>query len=114
MTKLNRRYDSMGVMSWLMGMGCEELSPQEIKAMKQSGEKFVLVDVRTPEEHSRRKIEGSRLIPLQEMERRAGEIPKDKEVVLYCANGFRSLVACRYLKKLGYKVKNMTGGINRW
>ena len=71
----------MGVMSWLMGMGCEELSAQEIKAMKQSGEKFVLVDVRTPEEHSRRKIEGSRLIPLQEMERRAGEIPKDKEVV---------------------------------
>jgi rhodanese-related sulfurtransferase len=109
-----RRYYSMGVMSWLMGIGCEELSPEEIKAMKQSGGKFVMIDVRTSEEHSRRKIEGSKLIPLQDIERRVNEIPKDKDIVLYCATGFRSLVACRYLKKLGYKVKNMTGGISRW
>lgn len=104
----------MGVMNWLMGMGCEHVSPEEVKAMKNARRDFVLVDVRTQEERSRKKIEGSRSIPLNEIGRRAGDIPRDKDIVLYCATGFRSLVACRHLKKLGYKVKNMTGGINRW
>jgi rhodanese-related sulfurtransferase len=105
----------MGIMGWLLGASCESLSADVVKSMKKKGESFVLVDVRTHEEHSRRKIDGAKLIPLQEFERRAGEIPQDKDVVLYCQNGIRSLMACRYLKKLGYsRVKNLDGGISRW
>ena len=104
----------MGVMSWLLGGGCEELSPSEVKAMKDRGDRFLLLDVRTPAEYASRSIKGAKLIPLAELSHRTGEIPVDKEVVVYCANGFRSLVACRMLKKLGLKVKNMAGGISRW
>ena len=105
----------MGIMSWLLGAGCDDLSPEQVKQMKQSAEKFMLVDVRTPHEHASRKIDGAKLIPLQELENRVGEIPKDKDVVLYCQNGIRSIIACRMLKKHGYtRVKNMSGGISRW
>jgi rhodanese-related sulfurtransferase len=105
----------MGVMSWLLGAGCEDLTAEQVKQMKQNKEKFVLVDVRTPQEHASRKIDGSKLIPLQELGNRFNEIPKDADVVLFCQNGIRSIMACRMLKKLGYsKVRNMSGGISRW
>ena len=103
----------MGMMSWLIGMGCEDMTPDEVRKVKGSG-KVVLVDVRTPQEYASKKIDGAKLVPLQELESRVSEIPKDKEVILYCQNGIRSLIACRYLKKLGYSVKNMAGGISRW
>ncbi len=105
----------MGIMSWILGASCENLSTDDVKTMKKKGENFVLVDVRTPGEYATRRIDGAKHIPLQEFERRAGEIPRDKDVVLYCQNGIRSIMACRYLKKLGFsRVKNMEGGISRW
>jgi len=105
----------MGIMSWLLGASCDNLTADEVKSMKKNGEKFVLIDVRMPHETASRSIEGAKLIPLQEFDRRHSEIPQDKDVVLYCQNGIRSIMACRYLKKLGYsRVKNLEGGISRW
>ena len=104
----------MGLLSFFLGGGCESLSPQEVKEMKSRSENFVLLDVRTPQETAGRKIQGAKLIPLQELNARATEIPKEKDVVVYCQNGVRSIFACKMLKQLGYRVKNMTGGISRW
>ncbi len=105
----------MGIMSWLLGAGCDDLTPEQVKQMKQNAEKFVLVDVRTPQEQASRKIDGAKLRPLQELGKRVNGLPKDKDVVLYCQNGIRSIIACRMLKKLGYtRVRNMSGGISRW
>jgi len=106
---------SMGIMNWILGRGCENVSPEEVRLRTTNGEKLVLLDVRTPQEHAHKKIKGSRLVPLQELGSRYAEIPKDREVVVFCQNGIRSIMACRMLKKLGYeRVKNMTGGISRW
>ena len=104
----------MGLLSFFLGGGCEDLSAQEVKEMKSRSENFVLLDVRTPQETAGRKIQGAKLIPLQELNARAGEIPKEKDVVVYCQNGIRSIFACKMLKQLGYRVKNMSGGISRW
>lgn len=105
----------MGMMNWLMGMGCDSLSPEEVKAMKDGGENFFLLDVRTPGEYAAGKIQGAKLVPLQELNMRYNEVPKDKDVVVYCQNGIRSIVACNMLKRMGYeKVRNMSGGISRW
>jgi len=102
-------------MSFLLGMGCENLAPEDVKEMKKKGDKFVMVDVRTPQEHSVRRIDGAKLIPLQELGQRYSEIPRDKDVVLYCQNGLRSIMACKFLKKQGYsRVRNMSGGMSRW
>lgn len=105
----------MGVLSFIMGMGCESLSPEEVKAKRDGGENFVLLDVRTPGEYAAKRIKGAKHVPLQELGLRYSEVPKDKDVVVYCQNGIRSIVACKMLKKMGYdKVRNMSGGISRW
>jgi rhodanese-related sulfurtransferase len=108
------RSTKMGIVSWLMGMGCENVSAEEAKRLH-GGKDVVLVDVRTPREHSVRNIKGSRFVPLSELGTRHTEIPRDKEVIVFCQNGIRSIMACKMLKKLGFqKVRNMTGGISRW
>ncbi len=54
-------------------------------------------------------------IPLHELEDRINEIPKDKEVVLVCRSGERSLRATYYLMNHGYEnVYNMRDGIIKW
>lgn len=105
----------MGLLGWLLGMGCENVTPDEVREMKDRSRDIVLVDVRTPEEYAEGRIEGAKHIPVRELERRSGEIPTDKDVVFYCHSGARSAFACRFMKKLGYtRVKNMSGGIARW
>jgi rhodanese-related sulfurtransferase len=42
------------------------------------------------------------------------ELPKNKEIVVYCRVGNRSAYACSYLSRMGYKVKNLEGGIVVW
>ena len=59
-------------------------------------------------------IQGSYLIPVQELGHRLEELPKDKEIVVYCRVGNRSAYACSYLARKGYNVKNLEGGIMLW
>ena len=54
-------------------------------------------------------------IPLFEMEQRWGELPKDRELVLVCESGERSLKATYYLQFQGFtRVSNMEGGLLKW
>ncbi len=82
--------------------------------MQRSGKDFLLLDVRTPQENAMQSIEGSYLIPLQELGHRTNELPKNKEIVVYCRIGNRSAYACSYLSRMGYNVKNLEGGIMLW
>jgi len=76
----------------------------------------VLLDVRTASERTARHIPGSLHIPLQELGKRAGELEgyKNQEIVCYCQSGNRSLVAAFRLRRLGYKVADLEGGIAEW
>lgn len=75
---------------------------------------FFLLDVRTPAEHSAQAIPGSYLIPLQELQQRMQEVPKNREIVVYCRVGNRSAHACTLLAREGFDVKNLEGGIQLW
>ena len=94
--------------------GCKNIGPEELNDKMKSGEDFLLLDVRTPQENAAQAIEGSYLLPLQELGYRINELPKNKEIVVYCRVGNRSAYACSYLSRLGYKVKNLEGGIMLW
>jgi rhodanese-related sulfurtransferase len=94
--------------------GCKNIGPEELNAKIKSGEDFLLLDVRTPQENAAQAIKGSYLLPLQELGYRMSELPRDKEIVVYCRVGNRSAYACSYLSRLGYKVKNLEGGIALW
>jgi rhodanese-related sulfurtransferase len=94
--------------------GCQNIGPEELNDKLRSGEDFLLLDVRTPQEHAAQAIKGSYLLPLQELGYRMNELPKNKEIVVYCRVGNRSAYACSYLSRMGYKVKNLEGGIVVW
>jgi rhodanese-related sulfurtransferase len=95
-------------------MGCKNIGPETLNEKMNSGEDFFLLDVRTPHENAAQAISGSYLIPLQELGYRMNELPKDKEIVVYCRIGNRSAFACSHLSRMGYKVKNLEGGIMQW
>jgi rhodanese-related sulfurtransferase len=75
-----------------------------------AGEPPLLVDVRTPEEYQRGHIPGALLIPLDELRRRLGELPRDREVAVYCQVGQRGYLATRILLQSGFRVANIGGG----
>lgn len=76
--------------------------------------KFVL-DVRSESEWKAAHLEGAHLIPLAELPARMGEVPRDQEVVVHCASGYRSSMAASLLARQGYVgVTDMIGGIAAW
>ena len=81
------------------------------------GEEFLLLDVRGFDECEKASIAGGRVIPLDELERRANEIAewRDRPVVVYCHQGGRSAKACEILAGLGFsRLENLDGGIEAW
>jgi phage shock protein E len=71
-----------------------------------------VVDVRSADEFRDGGYPGAVNIPVQDITRRLGEIPKDKPVVLYCASGARSGMAARVLKQAGYAEVFNAGGLD--
>lgn len=101
---------------WLMLRGMKQYSPREVADLMKQGSAALLLDVRTSAERQRQLIKGSIHIPLHELGRRVGELDKhkSKEVICYCQSGNRSLSAAARLKKAGFTVANMKGGIVEW
>ena len=83
------------------------------KALEMSKSGAVLVDVRTPAEVEKGKASPAAInIPLQEIPQRLSELPKDKDVLVYCRSGKRSMAASKFLVENGYtRVFNIDGGI---
>ena len=74
-----------------------------------------ILDVREMAEWVEVHIPGSTLIPLGELPKRVGEVPRDREVVVVCRSGNRSQKGRDILIKAGFrKVTNMQGGVKQW
>ncbi|KHT63314.1 CoA-disulfide reductase [Photobacterium gaetbulicola] len=71
----------------------------------------LLLDVRNPGELKNvGYLEGALNIPVDQLRQRMGELPKDKEIVIYCQVGLRGNVAYRQLVNNGFKARNLIGG----
>jgi molybdopterin/thiamine biosynthesis adenylyltransferase/rhodanese-related sulfurtransferase len=93
----------------------KEITPKELKHLMDRRDGVVLLDVREPYEYNLCRIEGSKLIPLGELQRRIGELDKGCETVVYCHVGTRSARAVELLSSLGFaRVRNLRGGIRAW
>jgi adenylyltransferase/sulfurtransferase len=87
----------------------------EVKKKQDSGETFLLLDVREPHEFQIARIPGSTLIPLGQLPARLSELDKNAEIVAHCKMGGRSQQAVDLMKANGFtNVRNMTGGITAW
>lgn len=85
------------------------------REMREQKEEVLLIDVRTPEEYAFGTITGAVNIPLGELRDRLPEIPKEKNVVLFCAVGLRGYLALRILAGHGYKnMWNLSGGYKHY
>jgi len=91
------------------------ISPEDVKAKLDRGEKIVLLDVREPWEVAINRLNDAVVMPMGELGRRYSELNPDAEIVVYCHVGGRSLKATRFLKDQQFKnVKNLAGGIEAW
>jgi molybdopterin/thiamine biosynthesis adenylyltransferase/rhodanese-related sulfurtransferase len=93
----------------------KEVTVQELKKMKDSGEDFQLIDVREPHEYEICNLEGE-LIPMSEIPYNVEKISKDKKVVIHCRSGKRSGDMLLWLEKNhGFSnLYNLKGGVLAW
>jgi rhodanese-related sulfurtransferase len=102
-------------------MGHDEPEPEvpeiEVDALKvalASDSPPLLLDVREPFEWRQARIPGAVHIPRSEVPQRMGTLPKDREIVVFCAHGSRSYGVAVYLCDEGYRASNLSGGISAW
>lgn len=92
-----------------------EMSPGEFVRRRDGGENLLLLDVREPYEIEIASVPGALHIPMAQVPERLAEIDRDREVVVLCRSGGRSLRVAMFLKQEGYpRVANLSGGILRW
>jgi rhodanese-related sulfurtransferase len=92
-----------------------KISPAEAKEIMDKEESIVL-DVRTKQEYDQGHIEGSVLLPVDEISAKAEEVLKDKsaKILVYCRSGNRSTTAAKTLIEMGYENVLDFGGIIDW
>jgi adenylyltransferase/sulfurtransferase len=95
--------------------GVPTISVRELKTKMDMKEALTLIDVREPYEYEIARIDGSRLIPLGELETHVSELPRTGTLVLQCHSGGRSEHAVRILQEAGFEnALNLVGGIDAW
>ena len=70
----------------------------------------LLLDVRTKREVEEGMVPGALNIPVDNLRERVGELPKDREILVYCQVGLRSYIAYRILRHHGFTAKSISGG----
>ncbi|HTM07701.1 MAG TPA: FAD-dependent oxidoreductase [Verrucomicrobiae bacterium] len=70
----------------------------------------LLVDVREPDEFGRGHIPKAINLPLSQLRSRCAELPKGRDIWVYCAVGQRAYFAARFLSQRGYRPRNLSGG----
>ncbi|MBU8567225.1 rhodanese-like domain-containing protein [Virgibacillus pantothenticus] len=94
--------------------GITQLTSQEVKK-KLKDKQVQFIDVRTPQEYKSNHRKPFKNIPLHELAKRTGDLDKQKEVVIICQSGMRSMRAAKMLKKQGFeKIINVKGGMGAW
>lgn len=92
-----------------------QMNVTQLKTKLDAGESLFLLDVRTPQEFSQDgHVAQATLIPLNELDSRLGELPKDQPIACICRSGNRSTQACSDLAARGYDATNVSGGMNAW
>jgi rhodanese-related sulfurtransferase len=96
---------------YLSRLGIKQISPRDLDQKKG----IVLLDVRTNKEYTQGHIPGAVHIPLTEIGDKVKKLKKDKDIIVFCQNGNRSIWAIKRLMGMGYKnLYNLKGGYRAW
>ena len=93
-----------------------EVNAERVQEMRERGEPVVYLDVREQNEWNMGHLPRATLIPRGLLESSIEQrVPRDAEVVVYCASGNRSALAADTLQQMGYgKVSSLAGGYKAW
>lgn len=95
-------------------MSIPEITPAEFLARRNHGEDLTLLDVREEWELGVASVPNVVHIPMGEIASRIGELDSNKETVVLCRSGRRSLEVAKYLQRNGFRAINLAGGILAW
>jgi adenylyltransferase/sulfurtransferase len=94
-----------------------EITPRQVKSLLDKNQKFLFIDCRLPNEYQITHIDGTKLIPLQQIGQHIAELKPhaDEKIIVHCKSGARSMQFTQLLRQQGFKdVKSMAGGILLW
>lgn len=88
--------------------GCSKVSDEDLRAAHIAADNGAMIlDVRSKKEFNKGNIEGSVNIPIDLLDKMYERLPRDKEIIVYCRSGSRSMVAARLLKEQGWIVHDV-------
>jgi len=94
-----------------------EVTPRDVKSMLDKGDKFLFIDCRLPNEYQITHIDGTKLIPLQQIGQHISSLRQNAndKIIVHCRSGGRSMQFAQLLRQNGFAdVKSMAGGILLW
>ena len=93
----------------------QNVKPDAAYNMVKQRDDLFLLDVRTLGEYQQARLDGARLIPIDQLVKRLAELPRNRPILVYCAVGSRSAQVVNYLARRGYpELYNLSGGIYAW
>ncbi len=93
-----------------------EITVDQLKTLRSAEDPPLLLDVREPWEYATARIDGSTLIPMNEIPGRAHqELDEEQPILVLCHHGARSLSVAAWLRQQGFeKAQSVSGGIDAW
>jgi len=89
------------------------ISSEEVVLDSLHNPKALIIDVRSAENYAKGKLNGAINIPINTLSSKIQDLQKSQETIIYCTSGNTSMLACSYLKKLGFNnIKNVWGGFD--
>ena len=96
-------------------MMIKEIDAYDLQTRIAEGDDFVLLDIRSDGELAQGTLPDAEHMPMHLIPLRINELPKEKDIILYCHSGARSYHACAYLAQQGFSnAVNLRGGILGW
>ncbi|WP_100372276.1 rhodanese-like domain-containing protein [Bacillus sp. FJAT-45037] len=120
------KYFSVTVLAIIIGIGVfslfqqssndvKEITTTELEKQMETDSEAIYVDVREVNEYEAGHVKGMENMPLSNFAENYSVLPKDREIVVFCRSGNRSMQAATFLADQGYaKVTNVEGGILAW
>ena len=101
-------YLSGGINEWSKG---RELAKVNLISPNEIAEDATILDVRKKTEYQLNHLKGSKNIPLSNLVQQQKQLHETSKYQIYCATGYRSVIACSILQKFGFQnINNIVGG----
>jgi rhodanese-related sulfurtransferase len=100
---------------WAMLTSTPHIEELDVDELEGVANQTYILDVREPGEYAYGHIPGAVNVPQADIAARLNEIPRDRELVVVCQAGYRSLRAAQFLKQMGYEqLRSLAGGTDAW